>query len=161
MSNHAGFLRKKKVLLSFLLPYGLFLIVANVIYRKVFLSRKGRGWRLSVVFVVVVVVVNLTLPLRLTKSLLFRSQGSLSHYDVVGSLIQHQSLTNAIGEVVYDLDKGIEKLEVLPTILGHYNDFSHVWRSYDRSIGWSNSSRDNSTPRPVPSSSNSYGVVSS
>lgn len=161
MSNHAGFLRKKEVLLSFLLPYGLFLIVANVIYRKVFLSRKGRGWRLSVVFVVVVVVVNLTLPLRLTKSLLFRSQGSLSHYDVVGSLIQHQSLTNAIGEVVYDLDKGIEKLEVLPTILGHYNDFSHVWRSYDRSIGWSNSSRDNSTPRPVPSSSNSYGVVSS
>lgn len=97
-----------------------------------FLER-GRGWRLSVVFVV---VVNLTLPLiRLTKSLLFRSQGSLSHYDVVGSLIQHQSLTNAIGEVVYDLDKGIEKLEVLPTILGHYNDFSHVWRSYDRSIG--------------------------
>lgn len=124
-----------------------------------FLER-GRGWRLSVVFVVVVVV-NLTLPLRLTKSLLFRSQGSLSHYDVVGSLIQHQSLTNAIGEVVYDLDKGIEKLEVLPTILGHYNDFSDVWRSYDRSIGWSNSSRDNSTPRPVPSSSNSYGVVSS
>lgn len=91
-----------------------------------FLER-GRGWRLSVVFV----VVNLTLPLRLTKSLLFRSQGSLSHYDVVGSLIQHQILTNAIGEVVYDLDKGIEKLEVL----GHYNDFSHVWRSYDRSIG--------------------------
>lgn len=125
-----------------------------------FLER-GRGWRLSVVCVVV--VVNLTLPLRLTKSLLFRSQGSLSHYDVVGSLIQHQSLTNAIGEVVYDLDKGIEKLEVLPTILGHYDDFSHVWRSYhnDRSIGWSNSSRENSTPRPVPSSSNSYGVVSS
>lgn len=100
-----------------------------------FLER-GRGWRLSVVFVVVVVV-NLTLPLRLTKSLLFRSQGSLSHYDVVGSLIQHQSLTYAIGEVVYDLDKGIKKLEVLPTILGHYDDFSHVWRSYhnDRSIG--------------------------
>lgn len=127
---------------------------------KFFFLERGRSWRLSVVFVVVVVV-NLTLPLRLTKSLLFRSQGSLSHYDVVGSLIQHQSLTNAIGEVVYDLDKGIEKLEVLPTILGHYNDFSHVWRSYDRSIGWSNSSRDNSTPRPVPSSSNSYGVVSS
>lgn len=78
-----------------------------------FLER-GRGWRLSVVFVVVVVV-NLTLPLKLTKSLLFRSQGSLSHYDVVGSLIQHQILTNAIGEVVYDLDKGIEKLEVPPT----------------------------------------------
>lgn len=95
-----------------------------------FLER-GRGWRLSVVFVV---VVNLTLPLRLTKSLLFRSQGSLSHYEVevVGSLIQHQSLTNAIGEVVYDLDKGIQKLEVFPTILGHYDDFSHGGAMTDR-----------------------------
>lgn len=135
MSNHAGFLRKKKVLLSFLLPYGLSLIVANVIYRKVFLSRKGEGLAPICCFCCCCCCCKFNFTFKINKSLLFRSQGSLSHYDVVGSLIQHQSLTNAIGEVVYDLDKGIEKLEVLPTILGHYNDFSHVWRSYDRSIG--------------------------
>lgn len=161
MSNHAGFLRKKKVLLSFLLPYGLFLIVANVIYRKVFLSRKGEGLTPICCFCCCCCCCKFNFTFKINKIFTFPESRLPLPLWCRWKPYPTPEFNKCIGEVVYDLDKGIEKLEVLPTILGHYNDFSHVWRSYDRSISWSNSSRDNSTPRPVPSSSNSYGVVSS
>lgn len=153
MSNHAGFLRKKKVLLSFLLPYGLFLIVANVIYRKVFLSRKGEGLapiccfccccccKFNFTFKINKIFTfpesRLPLPLWCRWKPYPTPEFNKCHW--WGSIWFRQRYRETGSP------------PPLPhTILGHYNDFSHVWRSYDRSIGWSNSSRDNSTPRPVP-----------
>lgn len=146
MSNHAGFLRKKKVLLSFLLPYGLFLIVANVIYRKVCLSRKGEGLtpiccfccccKFNFTFKInkIITFPESRLPLPLWGRWKPYPTPEFNKCHWWGSIWFRQRYTET-GSLPHDIGALWRFLS---------------WRSYDRSIGWSNSPRDNSTPRPVP-----------
>lgn len=151
MSNHAGFLGKKKVLLSFLLPCGLFLVVANGIYRKVFLSRKGEGLTPICCFCCCCCKFNLTF--KINKIFTFpESRLPLPLWCRWKPYPTPEFNKCHCWGSIWFRQRYRETGSPPHTILGHYNDFSHVWRSYhnDRSIGWSNSSRGNSTPRPVP-----------
>lgn len=123
-------LKKKKVLLSFLLPYGIFLIVANVIYRKVFLSRKGEGLTPICCFCC---CCKFNFTFKINKIFSFPESrlplplwGRWKPYPTPEFNKCHWWGS------IYDLDKGIEKLEVFPTILGHYDDFSHGGAMTDR-----------------------------
>lgn len=123
-------LKKKKVLLSFLLPYGLFLIVANVIYRKVFLSRKGEGLTPICCFCC---CCKFNFTFKINKIITFPESrlplplwGRWKPYPTPEFNKCHWWGS------IYDLDKGIQKLEVFPTILGHYDDFSHGGAMTDR-----------------------------
>lgn len=156
MSNYVGFLRKKKVLFLVLLLYGFFLIVVNVIYRKVFFFRKGEG----LMFICCFCCCKFNFIFKINKIFIFLELrfffllwGCWKFY-----LILEFNKCYWWGSI-YDLDKGIEKLEVFFMILGYYNDFFYVWRSYDRLIGWLNLLWDNSILCLVFSLLNFYGVV--